>query len=73
MKSMLFTALTLAVTSSVNAAVQNITEAEDSFMVSRLVPDVLSSANFKLLLTLKFPVNGSSDVTRTGLNFTQPG
>jgi hypothetical protein len=59
MKSMLSIALALAFTSSVNAIAQNISEVENAFNASRLVPDVLSSVDFKLLLNLEFPVNGS--------------
>jgi hypothetical protein len=75
MQSMLSIALALAFTSSVNAIAQNISEVENAFNASRLVPDVLSSANFKLLLNLEFPVNSSDSgaVTSTGLNITQPG
>ena len=71
--SILSIALALAITSSVNAITQNITEVENSFKASGLVPDVLSSANFSLLLNLEFPVDGNSTVTSTGLNITQPG
>lgn len=71
---MLSIALALALTSFVSAA-QNVTEVENAFKDSRLVPDVVSSVNFKLLLNLEFPVNGSGSgaVASTGLNLTQPG
>ena len=73
MKSILSIVLALAITSSVNAITQNITEVENSFKTSGLVPDVLSSANFSLLLNLEFPADGNGAVTSTGLNITQPG
>ena len=69
---MLSIVLALAITSSVNAITQNITEVENSFKSSGLVPDVLSSANFSLLLDIEFPA-GSGAITSTGLNVTQPG
>ena len=73
MKSMLSIAIALAVTSFVNADDHNITEIEGSFNASRLVPDVLPSADFKLSLDLTFPSNSNGAVTTTGLNLTQPG
>lgn len=73
MKSILSIALALAVNSFVNGAGQNITEVERNFNASRVVPDVLSSVDFKLLLDLTFSSGNNGAVTRTGLNLTQPG
>ena len=73
MKSILSIVLALAITSSVNAITQNITEVENSFKASGLVPDVLSSANFSLLLDIEFPADSSGAIASTGLNITQPG
>lgn len=73
MKSILSIALALAITSLANGADQNITEVEGNFNAARIVPDVLSSADFKVLLDLTFSSSSNGAVTRTGLNLTQPG
>jgi hypothetical protein len=73
MKLTLSIALTLAVTSFVNAYDPDIVEVEANFNAEHIVPDVLSSVDFKLLLDLTFTYNSSGVVTKTGLNLTQPG